>query len=154
LAGRTIHYRVGNEHSPTDPWGRSELVIHPDGTARLDHFFSRPRAPGPASRSWTGQVTPAALEQLWAQLAQAGFPAPPAGQPLPPDSTIRTLVIEADGTSAEVLLSWHRTPSLPGYAEAFDIIDGVIRQLSQDTVEYPTKQPQIVHDVIARAPEN
>ncbi len=53
MAARTIRYRVGNEHSPTDPWGRSELVIHPDGTARLDHFFSRPRAqgqrePGPA----------------------------------------------------------------------------------------------------------
>jgi hypothetical protein len=154
MADRTIYYRVGNEHSPTDPWGRSELVIRPDGTARLDHFFSRPRSPGPARRSWTGQVTPAALEQLWAQLAQAGFPAPPAEQPLPPDSTIRTLEIEADGTSAQVFLSWHRTASLPGYAEAFDIIDGVIRQLSQDTVEYPTKQPQITRDVIACAPEN
>ena len=36
----TIRYRVGNEHNPADPWGRSELVIHPDGSARLDHHFS------------------------------------------------------------------------------------------------------------------
>ena len=83
--------------------------------------------------------------------SQLPGPSGEAGQPLPPDSTIRTLTIEADGTSAQVLVSWHRTPSLPGYAEAFDIIDGVIRQLSQDTVEYPTKQRQIVHNVIARA---
>jgi hypothetical protein len=153
MTARTIRYRVGNEHSPTDPRGRIELVIHPDGTARLDHYFSRPGPVGPAG-TWTGRIAPVALEQLWAELGRVGFPAIPAERTLPPDSTVRSLTIGADGISAQVFLSWHRTPSLPGYAEAFDIIDGVIRQLSQDTVKYPTKQPQIVYDIVIRAAEN
>ena len=154
MPGRTIRYRVGNEHSPTDPWGRSELVIHPDGTARLDHFFSRPGPAGPTG-TWTGRVDAAALTQLWADLSRAGFPnVPPAG-PLPPDSTIRTLTVETEeGSRQPVYLSWHQTPSLPGYAEAFDLIDAVIRQLSLDAVTYPTNRPKIVHDVTAHPPGN
>jgi len=42
---RVLRYSVGNEHDPGDPWGRSELVIDQDGTARMD----RPRRDG---RSW------------------------------------------------------------------------------------------------------
>ena len=162
MAARTIRYRVGNEHSPTDPWGRSELVIHPDGTARLDHFFSRPARPAPSrpgpagpTGSWTGRVDPAALETLWSELARAGFPNVPPSQPRPPDSTIRTLAVETDGGSSEcAYLNWHQTPPLPGYAQAFDVIDGVIRQLSQDTVKYPTKQHRIVDDIEACPPGN
>jgi hypothetical protein len=159
MAGRTIRYRVGNEHNPTDPWGRSELVIHPDGTARLDHFFSRGGPAGPAG-TWTGRVDPDALAQFWTHLTRAGFPAVPAASPLPPDSTVRTLTVEADGrdgrdgSSEHAYVSWHQTPSLPGYAEAFDLIDAVIRQLSQDAVRYPTEQAQIVYDIAAGAPEN
>lgn len=148
MAARTIRYHVGNEHSPTDPWGRSELVIQADGTARLDHVFSRSMA----AAAWTGRVDASALEELWAALATAGFPEVPAIPMLPPDSTVRRLTVEADDISAEALVSWHQAPSLPGYAEAFDVIDGVIRQLSGDTVTYPTSQPQIVRGV-ARASE-
>ncbi len=159
-AGRTLRYRVGNEHSPTDPWGRSELVIHPDGTARLDHFFSRPGPTGPAgpagstgsTGSWTGRVEPAALETLWAELTRAGFPSVPPGQPLPPDSTIRTLTVQTEGRSETAYLSWHQSPALPGYAEAFDVIDAVIRQLSRDAIKYPTKQHQIVSEITACEP--
>jgi hypothetical protein len=153
VAGRTIRYRVGNEHSPTDPWGRSELVIRPDGTARMDHFFSRPCPAGPTG-TWTGRIDPDALSQLWADLSRAGFPNVPPARPLPPDSTIRTLTVEADGGSEHVYLSWHQTGSMPGYSEAFDLIDAVIRQLSLDAVKYPAKQPQIVHDIAVGPPEN
>jgi hypothetical protein len=45
----------------------------------------------------------------------------------------------------------HR-PSLPGYAEAFDLIDAVIRQLSQGTVTYPSKRGQVVHGAVAVQP--
>ena len=153
MAGRTIRYRVGNEHNPTDPWGRSELVIHPDGTARLDHFFSRPGPAGPTG-AWTGRVGPAALEELWAGLSRADFPSVPIGRPLPPDSTVRSLTVEADGTSDQAYVNWHQSPPLPGYAEAFDVIDAIIRQLSQDTVKYPIKQRCIIYDIDACPPGN
>jgi len=55
-----------------------------------------------------------------------------------------------DGVAEHALIDWHAT--LPGYTEAFDILDGVIRQLSGDTVTYPTSQTAIVHN-ITRAKE-
>jgi hypothetical protein len=141
-----IRYSTGNEHSPADPWGRSELAIEPGGRARLDHYFSR----GRPARAWTGQVDAAALTALEAALAEAGFPAAPGPGLLPPDAAVRRLVVEADGTARQVSLGWHQTPSLPGYATAFDILDGVIRQLSGETVPYQSAQPQIVRDIAAQ----
>jgi hypothetical protein len=43
-------------------------------------------------------------------------------------------------------------PMLPGYAEAFDLIDAVIRQLSEAAVNYPTKRGPVVHGAAAVQP--
>jgi len=141
MAWLTIRYSVGNEHNPADPWGRSELVIRADGSARLDHHFSR----GGEPRAWAGHVDAAPLVELVKALDRAGFPAVPPAPPLPPDSALRQLTVEADGTAQRALVSWHLTPSLPGYAEAFDLIDAVIRQLSGDAVSYQAKSRPVVH---------
>jgi hypothetical protein len=135
---------VGNENNPGDPWGRSELVVRPDGTARLDHHFSRVRRVG----AWTARVDPTALDALWAALDRAGFPATPGG-PLLPGATLRRLTVEADRTSQQAYVDWHKSASLPGYAEAFDILDGVIRQMSGEEVPFPSKQGPIVSSVEA-----
>ena len=148
MAALTIRYSVGNEHNPGDPWGRSELVIHADGSARLDHHFSRGRQP----RAWAGHVSATALNELLAALDRAGFPVVPPAPALPPGAALRRLAVEADGVARQALVSWHRTPSLPGYAEAFDLIDAVIRQLSGDAVAYPTKQGPVVHGAVAVQP--
>ena len=138
---RTIRYRTGNEHNPSDPFGRSELVLHADGSVRLDHYFSRKRRTG----AWTGQVDGAAVDALFAALQEAGFPAPAGpGGALPPGSTLRTLIVEAGRDSQEVFLAWHDTPAQLGYGVAFDIIDGIIRQLSGADVPYRSNQPPIV----------
>jgi hypothetical protein len=141
---RLLRYGVGNEHNPGDPWGRSELVVHPDGTARLDHHFSR----GGGEGSGTGRVDPAALEVVWSGLDRAGFPAAPM-EPFVAGATVRHLTVEIDGVPRHALVDWHKAASLPGYAEAFDVLDAVIRQLSGDTVPYPTSRPVLVHDVRA-----
>jgi hypothetical protein len=143
LSGRVLRYSAGNENNPADPWGRSELVIQADGTARLDHHFSRRRP----ARAWTGRVGPAALEALRAALDRAGFPVAPGPLTVAPDTSLRTLTIESDGGSQQAIVGWHQTPSLPGYAEAFDLLDGVIRQLSGEAVDYPSTQPPIVGDI-------
>jgi hypothetical protein len=145
MSARTVRYSTGNENNPGNPWGRSELIIAPDGSARLDHFFSRQ----PRVAAWTGLVDAAALDALWAALDRAGFPAVPAFRPVA-GATFRALTVEDGETSLRALLDWHQAPSLPGYAEAFDLLDGVIRQLSGDTVPYPTTQPVIVRDIAAR----
>jgi len=143
MAARSLRYSVGNEHDPGDPWGRSELVIQPDGTARLDHHYSR----GGWSDAWTGRVDAAALDALWAALDRAGFPAATASAPTG-GATLRQLTVDVDGVAEHALIDWRAT--LPGYTDAFDILDGMIRQLSGDTVTYLTSQSVIVHD-IARA---
>lgn len=144
MAARTLRYRVGNENNPGNPWGRSELVIGPDGSARLDHYFSRHGGSG----SWTGQVDAAGLDALWVALDLAGFPAAPALRAVG-GATLRHVTVEADGAAQQVILDWHQTAKLPGYAEAFDVLDGVIRQLSGDVVDYPTTQPPIVSGITA-----
>jgi hypothetical protein len=141
-----IRYSAGNEHSPVDPWGRSELVIHADGRARLDQHFSRGRPP----RAWAGHVDATALGELLAALGQAGFPAVPPMPPLPPDTVLRRLTVEADGETRQALVS--PAPAVPGYARAFEIIDAVIRQLSGGTVNHPAKPGQIVHGATAVQP--
>jgi hypothetical protein len=136
MASFTVRYSVGNEHNPGDPWGRSELVIHADGSARLDHHFSRGRE----------------LGELRAALDRAGFPTLPPTPDLPPGASLRSLAVEVDGVARQALVSWHHTPSMPGYTEAFDLIDAVIRQLSGEAVPYPTKRGPIVHDIASTTP--
>lgn len=143
---RQVRYSVGNENNPGNPWGRSELVIEPDGAARLDHHFSRVRKVS----GWTGRVDPAALDALWRALERAGFPTAPTS-PFVPGATLRRLTIEVDGTPRQAIVDWHASSSLPGYAEAFDLLDGIIRQLSGDTVKYPTQQTTIVREIAAVA---
>ena len=144
----TIRYRVGNENNPADPWGRSELVIRPDGSARLDHHFSR----GGGLRAWSGHVDPAALDELLEALEQAGFPPFAPVGPFPPDTTLRWLAVESDGAVDEGLVTWDDPAPQPGYAAAFDLIDAVIRQLSGDAVDYPTRRGTVVHGVVAVEP--
>ena len=139
---RALSYSVGNEHNPGNPWGRSELVIEPDGRARLDHYFSRQ----PGIGAWTGQVDAAALAALWAALERAGFPDVPEFRPVA-DATLRALTVHIGDTKRTALVDWHQAPALPGYSEAFDVLDGVIRQLSGDSVPYPSAQPLIVRDI-------
>ena len=148
LTGGVIRYSTGRDRDPADPLGRSELTVGAGGAARLDHFFP---AGGPA-RAWTGQVDAAALGALHSALAQAGFPAMPGGA-LPPDFTVRRLVVEDGGHARRVTLGWHHTPSLPGYAIAFDILDGVIRQLSGAAVPYTSSRPPIVSAIAELARE-
>ena len=58
----------------------------------------------------------------------------------------RRLTVDSDGVSEQVMIGYHEAAKLPGYAEAFDILDAVVRQLSGDAVPYPTSQSTIVHD--------
>jgi hypothetical protein len=143
MTARTLRYSVGNENSPADPWGRSELLIQADGSARLDHHFSRRRG----SRSWTGQIDATSLGKLWTALDRAGFPELPGRGLVVPDATICTLAVDADGTERRLTVARHHAAQLPGYADALGLLDAVIRRLSQETVTYPTTQQPIVRSI-------
>jgi hypothetical protein len=125
MTPRTLRYSAGNEHSPTDPWGRSELVIEPGGRARLDHHFSRLRG----TRVWAGQVSAATLTALWAALDRSGFPVAPRLQ-LVPDATVCQLTVESGGATQQAAIEDRQARSQPGYREVLLLLDGVIAQLS------------------------
>lgn len=112
--------------------------------ARQAHHFSRK----PGAGAWAGQVDAAALSAVLAGLERAGFPDVPEFRPVA-DSTLRQLTVQIGETRRTALVDWHIAPSLPGYGEAFDVLDGVIRQLSGESVPYPSAQPLIVSNICA-----
>jgi hypothetical protein len=141
LARARLAYSVGNEHNPGNPFGRSELTIEPDGAARLDHFQLGQQ------QAWIGRVTPAALDRLRSALERAGFPNVP-DHPLPAGSSVRALRAESEGASRAASLEWHAARKLPGYDEAFPIIDAIVHQMSAGAAESaPDGQPPVVTDI-------
>ena len=129
MTARTLRYSAGNEHNPADPWGRSELTVHGDGRAELEQHHSRRTG----TSAWAGGVDPAVLDALWAALDQAGFPSPPPAAAVPPDSVIRRLTVERDGSAETVLLAG----PVAGYAPAVGLLESVIHRLSEGTVGRP-----------------
>lgn len=135
-----IHYRVGNENSPGDPWGRSMLYIEADGAARLEQFeFDR-------VTTWTGKVATSALDRLWGAIAEAGFPVVPPHMP-PAGSSTRVLQIGSEPGSAVAYVAYHFANQLPGYSTAFLILDTIIRQLSENMVQAVPESAPIVDGV-------
>ena len=123
-----IAYSVGSESNPGDPFGRSQLVIEADGQARLDQHTRS------GHTAWTGRVTAPALDQLWRALEEAAFPAMPDHR-VPPGSALRALKIGIEPAAKSVYIAWHASGTMPGYRDAFWILDSIIRQLSEDSVK-------------------
>lgn len=133
-----LTYSIGNEHNPVDPFGRSHLVVEPDGGAQLDHYGRLGQ-----HRAWTGRVEPAALQRLWSALQRAGFPSVADHHPLPPDAAICRLTAEAGDVRQIADVPWHAARGLPGYDEAVAILESIVRQLSEDTVGRPITAAQV-----------
>jgi hypothetical protein len=139
-----IYYSVGSERNPGDPFGRSRLVIQVDGSARLDQYT---RA---GSTTWTGTVAASALDKLWGALEEAAFPDMPP-HPIPAGSAIRGLNVGGpDGKS--VGIAYHAAGTMPGYHNAFYILDTVIRQISEDTVKCVPESGESIVTSIVRVP--
>jgi hypothetical protein len=128
-----VWYEAGNEHSPTDPLGRVTLDLAGDGRLRLDHHGRG------GHRAWTARVDGVFLERLQSALTVAGFPAAPAIMPLSGDR-MRELRITGD-PAGEVSLPWYDASSLPGYDDAFGLLDGLVAQVTGLEIPAPALQP-------------
>jgi hypothetical protein len=80
-----LEYNAGLENAPGDPFGRTELVVEANGSARLVHKHVG------LARTWTGQVDVATLQTAWAALERGGFPEIPQ-HPVPGGSAMRTII--------------------------------------------------------------
>lgn len=126
-----VWYEAGNEHNPADPFGRVTLEVESGGELRLSRH-SRDGA-----EAWTARVGPAFLDNLAAALRDAGFPKAPSIMPHP-DDRLRDLRITGSGA---VLLPWYDAAELPGYAEAFALLDGLVAQVTGLDLRVAPLQP-------------
>ena len=113
-----VWYEAGNEHSPTDPFGRVTLDLDGQGALRLDHHG------WDGHRAWTAQVDQDFTARLERALRAAGFPTAPMIMPQPGARLRRLRVTGAP--AGEVLLPWHDALRLPGYEAAFGLLDGLV----------------------------
>ena len=136
-----LEYNAGFENAPGDPFGRTELVVEANGSAKLVHKHVG------LARTWTGQVDVATLQAAWDALVRGGFPEIP-DHPLPGGSAIRHLVAHyAGGKVRSGNIAWHA--KLPGFVDAFPILDSIVRQLSEDSVQAtPNTLPPVVTNIV------
>jgi hypothetical protein len=121
--GDRIWYTVGNEHNPSDPFGRVVLTIEADGSAELEHFS---RAGGGA---WTGRVDPAVSARIRSELARSSFPHVPR-EPIPAGSALRHLELVTDDEPEYAVMSAQQGERLDGFAQAFALLDAVAVRMS------------------------
>jgi hypothetical protein len=133
VIGMQLQYQAGNEHSPFDTSGRFVLELDSGGTVRVAHH----RRVG-APRRWTADAGTGVVERVLAALDKAGFPAMPKLAPPLPDTTIRSLSVSG-GPTGGVMLAWDAVAGLAGYAEAFEVLDGLVAQLTGLAI--PTAAP-------------
>ncbi|GIJ56574.1 hypothetical protein [Virgisporangium aurantiacum] len=135
-----IEYGSGNDQDPGDPFGRTVLTLDSLGVARLDNDHVG------RHRTWTGVVDPAMLARLTTALREAGYPAAPR-LPVPAGSSLRSLSVSGE-LAGRVLLPWHGVSGLPGYGEAFAVLDSVVHQLSRGELPVaPDVLPPSVLDI-------
>src|SRR5213078_3275429 len=119
---------TGNENSPSDPFGRTELAIEADGRARLVHFHRG------MTRAWTAKIDRAILVTMWAALERGGFPTIPKHS-IPGGSALRTLVAHRGDARSGGHIAYHSASELAGYSDAFPILDSLVRQIAEDTIK-------------------
>ena len=136
--GDRLWYTIGNEHSPSDPFGRIVLTLEDDGAAQLE-LHSRS-----GSGAWTGQVDRAVIEQIRAELARSMFPEVPNDQPIPAGSAMRQVEVVTGDEPQYAMLTETEGNRLEGYKEAFALLDSLAVQLSSgayrgasDTLDRP-----------------
>ena len=123
--GRRVWSTIGNEHNPTDPFGRIVLTIDEDDHGRVEHFPGY----GGGGGTWTGDVPPGFVDELRAELDRGGDP-DALRQPIPPDGTIRQIEIVTDDVPRSWMFYDGFARKLDGYKEACALLDGLAHRLS------------------------
>jgi hypothetical protein len=137
-----LEYHAGLDGAPGDPFGRTEFAVTADCRARLVHrHLGRVRA-------WTGTIDARTLEAAWAALLRGGFPHVPR-HPVPGGSALRVVIAHGADGAQSATVAWHAARDLPGYDAAFPILDSIVRQMSEDTVQAaPDTLPPVVSELV------
>ncbi|MDA0179051.1 hypothetical protein OJ997_01995 [Solirubrobacter phytolaccae] len=121
----SIFFAVGDERSPSDPWGRIALTIGKDGVAYLEHLMGGDR------RMWSGRMDPAQIEEIKALAVRGGFPWPPQGVMPVMGSIVFELELPELDDSRSLMMSLRDAAAVDGYREAVDALQAFARELSE-----------------------
>ena len=122
-AARRIRYDAGNAEAPDDPFGRMLLILDRTGLARLDNWHRG------GARAWSGSVALGVMDEVLSHLAAGGFPDWRPRSIVP--GAIYTLTVE--GNLPQSVIDNVNT-SNPDYKKALELLNGVIRQLSEGAI--------------------
>lgn len=122
-AARRIRYDAGNAEAPDDPFGRMLLILDRTGLARLDNWHRG------GARAWSGSVALGVMDEVLSHLAAGGFPDWRPRSIIP--GAIYTLTVE--GNLPQSVIDNVNT-SNPDYKKALELLNGVIRQLSEGAI--------------------
>lgn len=118
-------YTFGDAYDPGNRHGSVVLQLFGDGRALLDNAFG-----GAFTKSWEGLVERPTLERILAQLDGASFPRV-ADHPIPIGSTLRVILIQSGAEEMHnAPIAWAAGAEMPGYREAFAILDSLAAELS------------------------
>lgn len=131
-------YQCGSEHNPGDPFGSVTLTITGDGAVSIENKHRG------GERTFTGSTTGEVIERVLAHLRTAGFPVV-APHRIPAGSALRNLSIESGGQSEQApLTGYHAVRTMPGYAEAYQMLDSIVTIVSKNALEIvPSPDPSL-----------
>lgn len=137
-------YTFGDAYDPGNRHGSVVLQLFGDGRALLDNAFG-----GAFTKSWEGLVERPTLERVIAQLDGASFPRV-ADHPIPIGSTLRVILIQSGAEEMHnAPIAWAAGAEMPGYREAFAILDSLVAELSGGAI----RNVRLVEKGLARRAE-
>jgi hypothetical protein len=133
---------IGLEHSPTNPWGKTVLVVAGDGALSLDQRMS-----GGYRSAWSGRIDEELVRALRDHLAAARFPS--GGQRVyAPDASIVRLELRERGARRSVELDYYTAEETPGYRELLGALEAIATQLSGGRIRRGVLElPPVVRDI-------
>jgi|tagenome__1003787_1003787.scaffolds.fasta_scaffold20783520_2 hypothetical protein len=129
-----LWFTMGNEHNPSDPFGRVVLTADDENRLALEHHSRTGDA------AYTADLGPGVLDEIRAALHRGGFPDVPR-RPIPAGATMRELELVTDGEPQYAMVEDFLGKELEGYRDAFAILDSITLQLTghaeHDTLKTP-----------------
>jgi hypothetical protein len=124
-------YQSGNEHNPGDAIGLVVLTIEGDGGVRIDN---RARG-GLIEAHFQGTTDRSVIERILGHLREGGYPEVPR-HAIPAGSALRTISIQSGTEESHCFpTAWHGVDALPGYREAYQLLDSIVTEVSRGKLE-------------------
>jgi hypothetical protein len=124
-----LAYTFGDAYNPGNRHGSVVVQLFGDGRVLLDNAFG-----GAFTKSWEGVIERTTIERILAHLDAAGFPRV-ENHSIAPGSSLRVILVQSgDAEMHNPPIAWSAAAAMKGYADAFQILDGLCAELSEGAI--------------------